>query len=148
MKKIIGNNSKEKAIAFTRAVVKLDVGINISAGIVLTLMPGWTNELFFDRAVFPVWVWVVIGVGFLIFAGWQIGDLMQPGGFTMQNLRRAAMLAWMPVIALTIGLMSAIGRELLLPARVFLWAANGYMLLLGGLYWWAAEKRSGTAGER
>lgn len=138
MKENIGNNSKEKAIAFTKAVVKLDIGINISAGIVLTLFPGWTNGFFFDRAVLPVWVWVGLGIGFLAFAGWQIGFLMRPGGFTMRNLRWAAALAWVPVIALTIGLMSAIGRETLLPARVFLWAANGYMLLLGALYWWAA----------
>jgi len=98
------------------------------------------NRLLFNAVVLPGWLYRLLGVGFLLFAAWQILVFVQPGGFRVRNLRFAAVLAWVPAIALSYGLLSSVGGQLLPAARVFLWAANGYMVLLGGLYWGLAEK--------
>jgi len=140
MRKLSKSYSIEKICSFTRAIVWMDIAINLSAGFVLLFDPPLANRLLFNAVVLPGWLYRLLGVGFLLFAAWQILVFVQPGGFRVRNLRFAAVLAWVPAIALSYGLLSSVGGQLLPAARIFLWAANGYMVLLGGLYWGLAEK--------
>ena len=132
--------SRQEVQLFTRRVVWVDIAINISAGVLLGFAPQLANRLLFDAAMLPGWLVATLGAGFLLFAVWQLLVFVRPGGFSVQNLRFAAWLAWVPVLALSLGLLSSTGRQLVTAAKVFLWTANGYMVLLGGLYWGMAEK--------
>jgi len=90
MRKLSKSYSIEKICSFTRAIVWMDIAINLSAGFVLLFDPPLANRLLFNAVVLPGWLYRLL--------------------------------------------------QLLPAARIFLWAANGYMVLLGGLYWGLAEK--------
>ncbi len=143
MQKLFTRSSAEELQAFTRHVARVDIGINITAGTGLVIMPQLANQLLFGAPVISWWVLLVMGIGFLLFAAWQVLALMRADGFSRWNLRFAAWMAWVPVLALTMGLLSPLGGQLLDGARVFLWAANGYMVLLGGLYWVGGARSAG-----
>lgn len=129
---------------FIRKVIIADLIINIGAGTLCTFFPRLLNILLFGSLVFPWWVISVIGAGFYLFAAWQLLYFLRKGGFTSENFRFAAVLAWIPFLGLTAGLISDFGDPLLDLPKILLWLANIYMLLLGGLYWVTAVKIVGN----
>jgi len=120
---------------FIRKVIIADLIINIGAGTLCTFLPCQLNILLFSNQVIPWWVISFIGAGFYLFAAWQFLCFLKKGGFTAENFRFAALLAWIPFVGLTAGLFSDLGDKLLNLLKILLWLANVYMLLLGGLYW-------------
>lgn len=140
MKAILNKFSFEKLKSFTKKIVYFDIAINITVGISLLSAPNLFYNLLFNAQILPIWLFIVIGVGLLIFAFWQLAFFIRPGRFTLRNLRFAAVLAWIPFFGLTIGLLTDLSDQLLILPKIFLWTANIYMLLLGGLYWGNAAK--------
>lgn len=132
--------SFEKLNTLTRKIVAFDIVINITVGIFLVLFPDYINRFLFNKQILPPWLIAAIGFGFLLFAIWQVAFFIKPQGFTIRNLRFAAVLAWIPCLGLTFALLSEIGGQLLIFPRIILWVGNIYMLLLGGLYYWLAAK--------
>ena len=128
-------HTNEKMKAFIRKVVFVDITINIAAGIMLLFAPRLVDHILFNEPVLAPWFYTILGIGFLLFAGWQIVFFIRPGGFSVRNLRFVAVLALIPVLALALALISPLGDRLLIIPKIFLWLANVYMLLLGWLYW-------------
>ena len=134
------HDSLKQIKIFTKVIVFIDIVINIATGILLLVMPISFDLYLFQQQIIAPWIYRLIAIGFVFFAGWQLLCFIQPGGFTVWNLRFAALLAWLPIVALTMGLLSNIGDHLLALPKLFLWLANIYMLLLGGLYWCLTNK--------
>ena len=140
MKKLLDRYQIENVKTFTRKIASIDISINIAAGFLLVFAPNSVNEFLFSSLVLPNWVYLIIGVGFLLFVIWQLLFFNKPAGFTVQNLKVVAVLSWLPCLLFTMGLISTLSIELYPFPKIFLWIANVYMLLLGGLYWFLAFK--------
>lgn len=123
----------------TQRIIRGDNVINWVLGTALILAPDFFNRLLFGQEVLSHWLYIVLGVGFIWFAAWQVETFLNPEELEKPALRFSALLAWGPVLALTIILLS-LGERMILFSKIVLWLANLYMLLLGIWYWWTAEQ--------
>jgi len=130
-------DDSSRLLDFVRKVIIADIAINLVSGTLCVFFPRILNSALFSERALPWWVFLETGAGFFLFATWQIARFIKPKGLTIGNLRFAAVLAWMPILALSAALLSSLGDKLRTISEIFLWTANIYMLLLGGLYWFA-----------
>lgn len=130
----------DQQTALTFQIIKIDNIINWVLGLSLILVPDLFNRLFFGHEVLSHWIYILIGVGLIWFAAWQVANFLKEQQLEVPPLRFAAVLAWLPVVALTIALLSGLGNRLLIWSKILLWIADVYMLFLGGWYWWVSQQ--------
>lgn len=140
MKKLLQQFTPTQVYKFTWKVIDIDNVVNWVLGISLILVPDFFNRIFFGHEVLSHWIYIVIGIGFLWFAVWQVDSFIKPRKFDVPKLRFAALWAWLPTLVLTLVLLSGLRTRMLLISLILLWIVDLYMLLLGGLYWWVAEQ--------
>ncbi len=124
----------------THSIILGDNALNWFLGAAMVLVPTWFNSLLSSRLLLPIWLYFIVGVGFLWFASWQVQTFLREKQLPPAALQQAALLAWGPVVVLTIALLTPLTSSLYPFARVLLWIGNGYMLVLGGWYWWVAKQ--------
>lgn len=125
----------------TFQIIKIDNVINWVLGAALILVPDFFNRLFFGHEVLSHWIYIVVGAGLVWCAVWQTENFLKQEKLEVPSLRLFAILAWISVLVLTtVLLMPLVGGRLLLVSKIVLWAANIYMLLLGGWYWWVSRR--------
>lgn len=124
----------------TKKIVVADMWLNWIIGGTATFLPFQFSSWLSQDPILPAIVYVLIGVGFLLFAYWQWGLLRSGDKFLAKDLKFSAWLAIGPVVLLTIVLFLPIAAKLHLISRIVLWIADVYMLMLAGWYWWVAGK--------
>ncbi len=139
MKSLLERYTPSQVHKFTWKVVDVDNVINWVLGISLVLVPDFFNKIFFGHELISHWIYIVVGLGLLWFAVWQVDNFIKPRTFDIPKLRFAAGLAWAPCLLLTLAIV-VLGSRMLVISQILLWIAAIYMLLLGGLYWWMAEQ--------
>lgn len=130
----------------TLTLIKYDMYLNFFLAILLSMYPSRVQFLLLEESVFPELMYVVFGLGFLVFALWQNKVFIKDMRMLRKDLIIAAWMAWIPVILLTIALV-----DLNLPIRNIglglLWIGNIYMLWLGFHYVSIAYKTKNKRGE-
>lgn len=94
-----------------------------------------------SSSILPSWFYVILGLGFIVFATWQVVVFLKPWTLNVSALRLAAVLAWGPVLLLTAVLLSPLAQTMYRVSKILLWIGNGYMLVLGMWYWRVAQKQ-------
>lgn len=120
-----------KLVLFSLKVLVADMVLNWILGFVLTLLPRRFEKIMSTSQLLPLWGWWVIGIGFLLFAAWQVG-VIRRGQIRPKELVFAGVMAWIPMLLVIIVLL--LDLPLRQWVRAVLWLANGYMFMLGGLY--------------
>ncbi len=99
----------------------------------LLISPGTIEALAADARILTPGTYRILGAGFLIFAAWQTIAIQQGRIAARSTMGVAAAMALLPAVLLAVG-----SCRLSLPlrswARVALWVAVSYMLILGALY--------------
>ena len=122
-------NKKE----LTLQIIRYDSYLNWFLGVFFLANPDLFLSFFTPQLQLPYSFWLVLGIGFLLFALWQTFFIIRPNKINACQLQTAAVLAWLPVLALTYLL--ALMPSIFYPnALLLLWIANIYMLLLGAWY--------------
>lgn len=129
---------------FTRnRIVFGDMLLNWFLGVVLTFLPAFADSILGRSLLIPLWLYRLVGLGFLLFAAWQtfhvVRHQMGPGALVF-----AAWAAEIPVVMLTVALV-ALKLPLRPGARFALWVGDVYMLFLGGWYFYLARLLSRDA---
>ncbi len=128
-----------RAHALTVRLFMGDTVVNWILGIALSLFPGRVSRLLTAGRGVPVWVYVVIGAGFLLFAVWQ-SWILGRRYLERAALRFAAAMALGPVVGLTAALLWP-GLDLRPLWRAVLWVGDAYMAFLGVWYLLVAARR-------
>ena len=131
--------TRDKASQLTFSIIRGDNVVNWALGTSLILVPDFFNRIFFGHEVLSHWIYIVVGLGLVWFAAWQVETFLKPQKLEVTTLRFSAIMAWLPVLALSAALLG-LGRRMLVLSQVVLWIADLYMLLLGGWYWWVGEQ--------
>lgn len=117
----------------TLKIIQYDSYLNWFLGIFFIANPNLLLSYFSPYLQLPFSFWLLLGVGFILFAFWQTFFIIRPNKINSTQLQAAAALAWLPVLALTFFL--ALIPYVFYPnALLLLWIANIYMLLLGAWY--------------
>jgi len=130
--------ARSKKLTFQ--IIRTDNVINWVLGVALILVPDLFNRILFGHEVISHWIYIVIGLGLIWFASWQVENFLKKEKLEITTLRFAAILAWLPILGLALFLFSSLGSRVLFLTTIFLWLANVCMLVLGGWYWWMAER--------
>ena len=130
--------ARSKKLTFQ--IIRTDNVINWVLGVSLILVPDLFNRILFGHEVISHWIYIVIGLGLICFAAWQVENFLKKEKLEITTLRFAAVLAWMTALGLALFLFSSLGSRVLFLTTIFLWLANVCMLALGGWYWWMAER--------
>jgi hypothetical protein len=130
--------ARSKKLTFQ--IIRADNVVNWVLGLALILVPDLFNRILFGHEVISHWIYIIIGVGLIWFASWQIDNLLKERQLSIQALRLSAFLAWMTVLILIWILLSGLGSRMLLVSEIILWLIDLSMLFLGGWYWWMAEQ--------
>jgi hypothetical protein len=115
-----------------RYILRGDMYLNGFLSCILLAFPLQIDRAIGQQPLSPPLVYRVIGLGFLVFALWQVVVVLR-GRLDVAALAFAAFMAEAPVVVLTVML---IFMELALRPvwRAVLWIGDGYMLLLGAWY--------------
>ena len=117
-----------------------DMLLNWTLGAIFTFLPGLAELALGKGPLMPPAVWRVIGIIFLVFAGWQTWIVLHrdigPGGLIV-----SCIMAWAPVLLLTAALVFG-EFPLRFAARIGLWVGDIYMLFLGAWYLFLARSLS------
>lgn len=124
----------------TWQVIDADNVIYWVLGISLILVPDFFNRLVFGHEVISHWIYIVMGVGFIWLAIWQLDNFIKNRQLTVQALRFSALISWLIVMVLSLILLSPLGGRMLIVSRVLLWLLNVVTLAEGGWYWWMAKQ--------
>jgi hypothetical protein len=124
---------------FTLWLIRTDMFINWFLGFVLVFFPHRIERLLTFELLLPLSIWVIMGIVFLGFAVWQL-KVVKKGSLEPKELKFAAFMALVPVVLLTAVLFVEI--PLYFWARVILWVANIYMLVLGVWYLYLSRSLS------
>jgi hypothetical protein len=124
----------------TWQIIDTDNVINWVLGISLILVPDFFNRIIFGHEVISHWIYIVLGLGSLWLAVWQLDNFIKNRQLTVQALKFAALVSWIIVLILLIILLSSLGERMLLISKVLLWLVNVSLLVEGGWYWWMAEQ--------
>lgn len=120
-----------------------DMLLNWFLGVVLTLLPALADSILGRSLLIPLWLYRLLGLGFLIFAAWQTFHVVRrqlgPGALVF-----AAWAAEIPVVMLTVALVF-LDLPLRTGARIALWVGDLYMLVLGAWYFYLARHLSRPA---
>lgn len=122
----------------TLYLILADNLLNWFLGGLLTFFPHTFEQWLAPTRLFPINLYVVNGVCFLLFASWQVMVFLPRWQLRATNLKIAAYLAWGPVMGLTIMLLLPL--ELYPLRRALFWVGDCYMLWLGWWYWQVAKK--------
>jgi len=125
-----------RLVLFTQRLITADMVLNWILGLGFTFFHRKIERFIASEVLFLPIVWRLIGIGFLLFAAWQVG-VVRRQALKPSELVFAAIMAWGPVVLLTIGLLMDFPLYPL--ARLLLWVVNFYMLVLGGLYLYLAN---------
>lgn len=116
--------------SYMKPLIIFDNILNYLLGIVFAFFPLTFQSWISPNEILPKWLWILFGIGFLLFAGWQTYNLKK--GFSKRDRVFASVMALIPVVALTIALLLPL--KLYLVARILLWLGDLYMFVLGILY--------------
>ncbi len=123
----------------TWKLIQGDNLVNWVLGLALILVPDLFNRFLFGHELISHWIFIVLGAGFIWFAAWQVNTFLKPRQLEKPALRFAALMAWGPVMGLTLFLLTMVERFQLF-ALIVLGVADLYMLLLGIWYWWVGQQ--------
>lgn len=124
---------------FTLRLIKADMLLNWFLGFVFVFFPLRFEKLIASGPLLRIWLWATIGTIFLGFAAWQVG-IVKRNDISSKELVFAALMAWVPVVLLTVGLL--MDFPLFSWARAILWTGNIYMFILGGWYLYLSKSLS------
>lgn len=124
----------------TWQIIDNDNVINWVLGISLILVPDFFNRLIFGHEVISHWIYILMGLGCLWFAIWQLDNFIKNRQLTEQALRFSAFLDWLWVLLLSFALLSSLGGRMLLISRILLWVINLSLLARGGWFWWVSAQ--------
>jgi len=124
----------------TWQLIDADNVINWVLGISLILVPDFFNRIIFGHEVISHWIYIVLGLGLLWFAIWQLDNFIKNRRLSVPALRFMALMTWMVALVLILVLLSTLSGRMLLISRILLWVLAIGMLIEGGWYWWVAEK--------
>lgn len=127
-----------KADALSKKLFMFDTGLNGALGCVLMLIPARINVVIMAENTLPPILYRIIGAGFLAFFAWQVTVIVRRT-FDRKAILFAGWMALIPFTGLTIVLLFA-GLPFKPIWHDILWAGDFYMLILGGLYFAAAEE--------
>lgn len=88
--------------------------------------------------LFPLLYWRLLGLGYFLFASWQLYTLLK-GPFKRFDYIFSAWLAIIPTI-LTASLLIIFNNRINLIAKILAWSGNVYMIFLTFLYFHVAKK--------
>ncbi len=121
----------------TLQVIKVDMTINWSLAVVFVFFPRFFQRLIASGEIFQIWLLQLIGIALIIFASWQVKILKRseiaPGELVLLTLT-----TFIPAVLLATLLM--MDFRLYSFVRLGLWAADIYMLTLGGWYLYVLKK--------
>jgi uncharacterized membrane protein YuzA (DUF378 family) len=127
----------EQAIHFThRRIFPGDMALNYALAAIMLAVPGFVDSTLGSAPMLSDLVYRIIGIGFLGFAIWQT-LIVRKAKLSTAALYFAAILAFGPVIALTIALLMDFALKPFW--RYVLWVGNVYMLLLTVWYIYVAR---------
>lgn len=138
----------ERAKAITLGCIILpDMILNWFLGIMLLIFPRFVDDLIGTAPILPSLIYQAMGILFLVFAAWQVW-ILRCNDIYEAGLIYAALMAEIPVIALTIALVFW-DAPIYPLVRVLLWVGNIYMLFLGAWYfflaYWISKRRAQIA---
>ena len=99
MKKLSLLFSPDQVKKITWKIIDTDNVINWVIGISLVLVPDFFNRLLFGHELISHWIYIVLGLGSIWFAIWQVDSFIKNRSFDVPKLRFAAMLALIEVLA-------------------------------------------------
>lgn len=117
----------------TKAIVWVDLTINILLGFWLSLFPEASDRIIGTEPVLSIFYYRMIGFGLLLFAAWQIWMIVRKQIITRPYLVIAIILAVLPIIALTSALLLG-DFPLVQIWKTIIWIGDGYMVLLTTWY--------------
>lgn len=124
----------------TWQIIDVDNVVNWVLGVSLVLVPDFFNKILFGHEFISHWIYIVLGLGSLWFAVWQVDNFIKPRELVVPALRLAAILAWVPALLLLGVLLSSLSQALTLGGAILLWLSLGVMIGLGGWYWYLSRR--------
>ena len=128
---------------YFKHIFSLDALVNIVIGFIFLFLSEKAEVFIFGGRVFPHYVWIVIGAGFLYFAYWQIRS-MAKGKMEKKALIFALVMEWAPAFAVTLILIIPV-LSLAVNGRLILVIGDIYMMLLGAYYLWLIRDTPGSS---
>ncbi|MFV1917034.1 MAG: hypothetical protein ACC618_00890 [Patescibacteria group bacterium] len=121
----------------TLQVIKADMIINWLLALMFIFFPRFFQRLIAEGDIFQIWLWRLIGITLIIFAGWQV-KIIKRGKTTQGELGFLVLATFTPAALLAAGLF--MDFPLYHSSRLLLWVADFYMLSLGAFYLYVLKK--------
>lgn len=120
-------------------IINTDNVVNWVLGISLILVPDFFNRLLFGHEVISHWIYIVIGLGLLWFAVWQVDNFIKPRVLGEPALKMSALMLGLSVVLLSLFVVLLWDRLLWWSAG-FLVLVDVGMVLLGMWNWWISQQ--------